>query len=508
MVNRPRPIRAAPPWRRAPAGTPAEPVSADAWQIPRPDPTGTMLALVGLAVTAISISGTTSEEIAHFGALGVLVSIAVSASADLRRGVRNLVRADLLAIFSFYFLTLFEFLFPHPDFNLMVDPPGTVGAVRLCLIGFAGLFIGRHLSRGSTQPLREILTRPTPRVVILTLYWSCFFLGFWHMIAAVNFDFGKLIEAFIAPRFAQPWGRGQFGDWKALLVELAMLLNLVPPLAAIAFARHREYTALSLFLMACGLAFLLFQAFASGTRYIFHSYVITFAIGYAFAIDQRAKKSLFIVTAVALVLIVSSTVLMLQFRNMGLKNYLAGRHWETETKEQSLSVDLNLFSIAALQRAFPQEHHFIGLEVPYLAIIRPIPRAIWPGKPEGMSFSIEDAVGATGGWTVAATFVGEAYMSGGLWAVLATALFFGWFSAWWDRLASPANSQFGILIYASGFFAVVISMRSLFVFTTALLPTLVAIVGGRMLIAKGLDRRRAAEERPVPRAARRPVPAR
>jgi hypothetical protein len=40
----------------------------------------------------------------------------------------------------------------------------------------------------------------------------------------------------------------------------------------------------------------------------------------------------------------------------------------------------------------------------------------------------------------------------------------------------------GILIYASGFFAAVISMRSLFVFTTALMPTMVGIVTGIYLV--------------------------
>jgi hypothetical protein len=188
---------------------------------------------------------------------------------------------------------------------------------------------------------------------------------------------------------------------------------------------------------------------------------------------------------------------------VGLKNYLEGRNWQVETAEQSLAVDLNLHSIAALQRVFPAHVDYIGLEVPYIALIRPIPRALWPGKPEGLSVSIEQAVGAGEGWTVAATFAGEAYMSGGYLAVLGISLFFGFLTAWWNRLASPNNSQFGVLIYASGFFAAVISMRSLFSFTTALLPTLSAIIGGRFLITKTADKieefRKARAPQPRPR---------
>ena len=59
-------------------------------------------------------------------------------------------------------------------------------------------------------------------------------------------------------------------------------------------------------------------------------------------------------------------------------------------------------------------------------------------------------------------------------AQLAHALGFGALTGWWSHLASAQNSELGILIYSSGFFATVISMRSLFVFTTALLPTVAA----------------------------------
>ena len=73
-------------------------------------------------------------------------------------------------------------------------------------------------------------------------------------------------------------------------------------------------------------------------------------------------------------------------------------------------------------------------------------------------------------------------MSGGMIAVLVTALFFGLLTGWWNFLASARNSELGILIYASGFFASVISMRSLFVFTTALLPTAAALVIGTFAV--------------------------
>jgi hypothetical protein len=69
-------------------------------------------------------------------------------------------------------------------------------------------------------------------------------------------------------------------------------------------------------------------------------------------------------------------------------------------------------------------------------------------------------------------------MSGGFIAIGLIALGFGALTGWWSHLASAQNSELGILIYSSGFFATVISMRSLLVFTTALLPTVAALIIG------------------------------
>jgi hypothetical protein len=123
-----------------------------------------------------------------------------------------------------------------------------------------------------------------------------------------------------------------------------------------------------------------------------------------------------------------------------------------------------------------------------------------------MSVSLEASAGAEEEWTVAASFVGEAYVAGGLMVVVLTGMFFGMFTAWWSRLASPKNSSIGILIYATGFFAAAISMRSLFAFTTALLPTLAAIFGARALI-KHLHARALRWLRTRPRGPQRPAPA-
>lgn len=457
---------------------------------PQPAGRATIVFLAGLAATALFDGGTTSYALAHSYALGVGLSFALSLLIDYRGNIRNLVRADIMALSSLYFLTFAEFLVPQPEFDIQMGSMNVRPAVHACLLGFAALAVGRHYSPLPPASLMR-LTRIEPRSQVpIVLFTLCLAFGFINMLVAVNFDFGAMIDYFMAPRFAQPWGRGKFGDWRAILYEVGMVLYLVPPIAGVVLADRRKFSKLQVGYVAAGLGFTFFYGFTSGTRNIFATYLATFLVAYAFAAGRARRKEILVVVAISGAAMVYATTAILQFRNVGFYNYLHGaQDSDLPADRTRFLVDNNLSVIAALMQVFPQKHDYLGFEIPYLALIRPIPRAMWPGKPEGMSLSIEEAVGAGEGYTLAATFIGEAYMSGGLLGVVLCGGAFGLIMAWWNRLGSEHNSSFGHLIYASGFFAAVMSMRSLLVFTTAILPTIVLIVFGNWLIQVGLARR-------------------
>ncbi len=456
---------------------------------PMPDSTGSMVALAGLAVTALLATGEQSSTLARNAAIGTLLSILVSAAFDLRLGgLRNLIRADLMAILSFFFLTLFEFLFPQPNFDSMTSARSAHGGVLCIMLGFAGLFLGRHLYHPRQQPFSHTLTREIPTAWIITIFWMCFVVGYAHMAIAVDFKLYDIYLWWLEARFSQPWQRGRLGDWKALVVELGLFIYLIPPLGGIILARRNRYGSMALFSVIVGLLITIFYGFTSGTRYIFAAYLVTFLIGYAFALPFAQRKELVLLYLGSALLMVGVSHVMLQFRGIGLRAYFESDYVPPPSaEEKTYFVDYNLQNISQVVDFFPKKADFLGWEIPYQALIRPIPRAVWSGKPEGLSKSIEDVLGVEG-FTVSATFVGEAYMSGGYWAVAIIALGFGLISGWWSHLASTKNSELGILIYASAFFATVISMRSLFVFTTALLPTVAALIIGtyavRMLTAQ------------------------
>ena len=466
-----------PPQRQVPATfTPGE------GDRPRPNLYGTLAALAGIALTGLVMGGALPSTLGRVAAVGTGLSLLVSALMDFRAGgPRNLIRADMMAILAFYFLTLFEFLFPQPNFDAMTDVRTTHEALIVVLAGLAGLLIGRHLIHVRRQPFSETLTREVPQFWMILIFWSCFLIGYLHMFVAVNFNVSDMIFYFMEPRFSQPWQRGKFGDWKALLVELGLFIYLIPPLAGIMIARRRRYPQAQIFLVCLALLFTAFYGFTTGTRNLFCSYLVTFLIGYAFALTGARQKELMVLCAGSAAVMFFSTYFMLQFRSVGFSNYIHGRYEPPQTVERTLFVDYNLYAICKLVEVFPHKKPYLGFEIPYHALIRPIPRAVWTGKPEGLTSSIEDALGVEG-LTISASFVGEAHMSGGMLAVIAIALFFGAITGWWNFLASSHNSELGILIYASGFFAAIISMRSLFVFTTALLPTVAALLIGSLAV--------------------------
>ena len=448
--------------------------------VARPDGASTFILLSGLLLTALLLQSRIPSEVARTAAIGVGVSLVAAILADLRHGWQNLFRADVMAVCALYFLTFVEFLFPQPQFDIQLQNYNVVPAAVLCLWGFAGLAIGRHLRMPLPRGLQTLLSRPVPHRFLIMIFWSSFFLGTLHMLIAVGFNPVRMVELMLEARFSQPWARGRLGDWNALIYETGLLLYLVPPLAGLIFARRHEYPGVHVMLIVLGFLFILFQGFSTGTRNVFDSYLVTASVAYCYGLPRRRRREAIILGVLCFFALLLSTQMMLQFRRVGLRGYLQnGSPREIIETDRQFFVDHNLYVIAGLAREIPKTYDHLGFEVPYLALIHPIPRAIWPEKPEGMSVSVEKVMRLQNtGVGLAATFVGEAYLAGGTLAVFLAGCFFGMVARWWGQLASTFSSQFGIFIYASGFFAIVISMRSLLWFTTAILPPLAAITAG------------------------------
>ena len=454
---------------------------SDSLGVPEPSFTATCVLVGGLIVTGLTVHGETAAGVARYGAIGCGLSLGLSLFFEAEKGTGNLLRADVISMFALYFLLFFEFLFPQPRFDELVPSPEAVlPAIQVCLLAFAGIAIGRHCVSRRLQRWK-LVEADLPPSRIMLLFWISFAMGYFYMLMSVGFNPVTMVKEFMGPRFDVPWGRERFGDAQALLYELGAMLYLVPPLAGVILGRRKLYSALSLLLVLLALIFTLFYGFCTGTRNIIASYLVTFLAAYIYA-SSASRRQMIAMTAVVFGILFLATYYEIRFRTVGLRNYLQGMESgpPDEDEEIGLYVDYNLYTVGALVSIFPDHADYIGWDAPLWLIARPIPRVLWPGKPDGSAVSVENVFGVEG-LTIAATFVGESYMAAGLFGVIIAALLIGMLAQWWTRKAFSSESGFGILIYGSGFFAVVITMRSIYWLPVAILPTLAAAVLGHNL---------------------------
>jgi hypothetical protein len=242
-------------------------------------------------------------------------------------------------------------------------------------------------------------------------------------------------------------------------------------------------------LVLLALLLTLFYGFTTGTRSVMGAYLITLLVAYYYA-ASRSRKQIIQLGALAAFVLFASTIYGLQFRTMGLREYLKRGDQQSDRGPREFFVDYNLLTISTLVSVFPDEVPYLGWEVPEWFFVRVVPRALWPGKPDGANVSPGSYLEASPGTTFSATFIGEAYMAAGLLGAVFSGLVLGWLATYWTRKAFSIQADFGILLYGSGFFAVVITMRSLYMLPVASLPVLAVVVLGSL--AKG--------RRPVRRA--------
>jgi oligosaccharide repeat unit polymerase len=441
----------------------------------------TTIILSGLALTDVALPSGDAVSVFSVAAIGVGVPLSFAVALETRAGLYSVIRADILMLLALYALTLFEFLFPQPYLGAVVSAATARSGTEAVLLGFAGLAIGRHLISWKRMVLRPFNDVSPGKIFIL--FVGVTLVGYLHIFLAVDFDILEALRQMSLPRFYQSWSRGRLGDAHALLVEMGALIYLIPPLAGAIFATWRGYSAFQKITTGLIFVFTLYYGFSGGTRSIFAIYILTFAGSFFLTRGRITRGSIILMGVPLLAMLLAGLVFMFEFRKIGLSNYAFAE------PINPVYVDHNIVVISQLVDVFSSSFDFLGWEIPFNALIRPIPRILWPGKPEGLSVGIEAAVGAAeSGSTLAATFVGEAYMAGGMLAVFLTGLFFGAAAGMWNRVGHQTNTQFNQLIYVSGFLCAAISMRSPLSAAPTILPTVALWLYGKYWISQRAGR--------------------
>lgn len=450
----------------------------------------TIIFVFGVVIAGFaSLSAETANQAFSRPAPILATALFVSTLIELRGGLRNVVRLDIFMLMVLFLLTFLEFLFPQGDVSYKITLDAAKTSASAALLGFAGIAIGRLFFMERVPADKNATFSVSPQLVFGLLLFSTFF-GYLNMLMSVNFNIGEMISQMMQPRFTQAWARGQLGGLSTLLGEVGLLRFLIAPLVGAMLAQASRYSIAQILIAVVLLAFVLFESFASGTRNMLLSNLMTFGTSYTLLMKKPTVLKALKLWVPLVIVSALSIQLMLSVRAIGL-NGLMMAEAPIISSESSVSVDMNLINIALLTDAFPERYQFLGLEIPVNAAIRPIPRALWSGKPEGLSVSIEEAVGAGDFLTISATFVGEFWMAGGYPAVIIAALLLGAIAGWWNRIGARATTTAEMILFASAFYPAGIAMRSFM----SVAPPMLPVIGLAVLLALLTRRQKASPAR-------------
>lgn len=445
-----------------------------------PTAAGTFVLMTGLLLAYALIAPAMPSEMAMLTAWIVVSTLIASLLIEAKLvGLRQMIRVDCVALVAFYLLTLAEFLIPQPVLDLQLTPEEAQTGLTVIILGFAAIGTGRILVPQKRRPSRANDIPQMSMREILALSIICFSIGHLHMFLAVEFNPVRLWNELTDPRFTQDWSRGAIGGWNTLLYELHLLTYLIPPAGAMLLVNRKQISPIWIPVVCAMLVFEFFSGYSQGTRHVFAIHLITFCSAAMLSMRRLSSGRVAVFVSAAGAILILASLTAIEFRKIGLREYV-NRLFVSETPgpaQQELTtssnldfmVDNNLRAIGSITSYFPTRHDYLGGEVMIHAVIHPIPRAIWKGKPEKLTVAPEEILGIQGA-TIAATFAGEGYMSYGYAGVIIFGVALGILCGFWNMLALNLGHRTFLMIYVAGFFWVTIAMRSVMWITVGALP--------------------------------------
>src|SRR5262249_22626352 len=156
---------------------------------------------------------------------------------------------------------------------------------------------------------------------------------------------------------------------------------------------RRRYSWPQLVVVVAGVAFTWFYGFAGGTRNTFAIYLVLFVGAYIMFGPTRNWMHTVLLLVVTGGVLGLSSYYMLQFRTVGLGAYIKGQT-DSGYRQDTLFIDNDLPVIGMLINVFPNRRPYLGSEMATWALLHPVPRMLWAGKPEKLSVEVADALGA------------------------------------------------------------------------------------------------------------------
>ena len=294
---------------------------------------------------------------------------------------------------------------------------------------------------------------------------ACFFLGMLKFAAPCSFNIFEMVHYLGQERWSAPWGRGQLGGWDAFLDHLQYFGYLLPVLTVVIGRRLGMRNMRTVICVAMSVVMALFLA-QSGSRR-----VIGVVAGMAlilWVLDQRRLRvKHLLTTGFAIVALLVTLQVMLEYRNVGLGVLVGqgeiptGRSEKVQIlEEQHLRVDDNFYRLCQIIQLIPESYPFVYHKYLFYVIVRPVPRVFWSEKPVDAGFDLPTVLGVQG-VSFSYSVIGELYMSLGLLGIALGGWFYGRVASTASGLLSRCTTQGALVIYSIVVMALFSGMRSI-----------------------------------------------
>jgi hypothetical protein len=323
-----------------------------------------------------------------------------------------------------------------------------------------GLFVGTMFAATAWSP------RPLPRIVqrvasldpptsfLVRAIWLCFVLGIFYFAFMSGFSPSVMVKGLMAQRFATPWSRGEMGGWYAFVEHLCYFGYLLPTLTVLAFVKERKFFAAPVLLgVLLSVVFLPFVMQGGGRRILgmcIGSAIFTWLAAVRGAI--KLKHVLALVIAAVLLLLVMDMMLATRSRGAIEFSYnLDDFHY--------VRVDDNFLRFAQDLEIVPKYQPHTGFDWLLWLVVRPVPRALWPGKPMSPGFDLSEYLGISA--SLSCSSIAEWYVGFGWIGVVVAGLIYGRACRFWAQLLETPLPVASVGTYGLGVLALFISVRSM-----------------------------------------------
>lgn len=394
-------------------------------------------------------------------ALALSAGLLVAPIAAAFRQAKALLRAEHLLVMAPIYWLLLDLLqgaYPMDGISVVeIEEAFTGIGIFVCCVWIGSMF------RPWRLPLfiKDTVSKDLPSSVYFYLAVASFVLGMMRFAAATDFNLVAMFQSIGSGRWDAPWARSQLGGWDAFLDHLQYFGYLTAVLTVVVGRRigWRNWRTVVSALMSLVMALFLVQG---GSRRVIGVVVGMALIFWILVQDTGLKVKHVLAAALTVIALLFAMQFMLQYRNVGLTVALSDPTVEQQElpPNEFLHVDDNFYRLCQVIQLIPNPHPYVYHGYLVYALVRPIPRVLWPDKPVDAGFDLTRAVGDRE-VSYSCSVIGELYMSLGLFGIAIGGWLYGRLAALVNGVLSQSTALGGVVIYSIGAMALFSGMRSM-----------------------------------------------